>query len=50
MSRSVTYIEIGRGNIRAVKLGKRTLIDIEAGFAWMASLPAAQIRAPKVSA
>jgi hypothetical protein len=48
MSRSSTYLELGRGNLRAVKFGKRTLIDMDAGFGWMATLPAAQIRAPKV--
>ncbi len=47
MGRRTTYDELGRGNLRAVKVGTRTLINIEAGLAWIASRPAAQIRAPK---
>ena len=44
MRRTTTYIEIARNNLRAVKLGGRTLIDVEHGLEWMASLPAATIR------
>lgn len=47
MSRRVTYEQIGLGNLKAVKLGNRTLIDVEAGLAFMRSLPPAQIRAPR---
>lgn len=47
MSRTGIYEAIGRGDLRAIKLGTRTLIDVEHGLAWMASLPAAQIVAPK---
>jgi hypothetical protein len=47
MSRRVTYDELGRGNIKAVKVGARTLIDVEAGLAWFRSRPAAVIRAPR---
>lgn len=43
MSRSVTYEALGRGDLRAIKLGTRTLIDVEAGLAWLASMPAAEI-------
>jgi hypothetical protein len=43
MGRSNTYVEIGRRHIRAVKLGTRTLIDVEAGLAWLATLPPAEI-------
>lgn len=50
MGRTTTYDEIGRGNLRAIKVGARTLIDVEHGFAWLASLPPASIRAPKLSA
>jgi len=44
-SRSTTYLELGKGNLRAVKHGKRVLIDVQHGLAYMASLPAVQIRA-----
>jgi hypothetical protein len=47
MGRRTTYDELGRGNLRAVKVGTRTLINIEAGLAWLHSQPAARIRAPK---
>ena len=43
MSRSTTYEALGRGDLRAIKLGARTLIDVEHGLAWLASMPAAEI-------
>ena len=43
MSRSVTYEWLGRGDLRAIKLGTRTLIDVEHGLAQLASMPAAEI-------
>ncbi len=46
MKRSTTYHEISRGNLRAVKLGARTLLDVPHGLAWLASLPPATIRLP----
>ncbi len=47
MGRRTTYDELGRGNLKAIKAGTRTLINIQAGMAWLESLPPAQIRAPK---
>jgi hypothetical protein len=47
MGRRATYDALGRGNLHAVKVGSRTLINIEAGLLWIASQPAAKIRAPK---
>jgi hypothetical protein len=44
MSRRMTYEEIGRGNLKAVKLGTRTLVDVEHGLEYLRSLPAAKIR------
>jgi hypothetical protein len=44
MSRSTTYEALGRGDLKAIKLGVRTLIDVEAGLEWLGSLPAADIR------
>lgn len=44
MGRSTAYAALGRGDLRAVKLGKRTLIDVDAGLAWMRALPLAEIK------
>jgi hypothetical protein len=49
MRRSATYNALGRGDLKAIKVGARTLIDVEAGLAWLRSLPPAQIRAPKAT-
>lgn len=46
MKRTGVYEAVSRGQLRAVKLGNRTLIDVEPGLAWLDSLPAADIRAP----
>lgn len=45
MSRSTTYEALGDGRLRAIKLGSRTLIDVEHGLAYLASQPTAKIRA-----
>jgi hypothetical protein len=47
MGRRSTYDELGRGNLKAIKVGARTLIDVEAGLVWLRSRPAAIIRAPR---
>lgn len=44
MGRSATYEALGRGDLRAVKLGTRTLIDVAHGLAWLNGLPAATVR------
>lgn len=49
MSRTASYNALGRGDLKAIKVGSRTLIDVEAGLAWLRSLPAAQIRAPRAA-
>jgi hypothetical protein len=43
MSTDAVYRALSSHNLRAVKLGKRTMIDVQHGLAWLASLPAAQI-------
>jgi hypothetical protein len=43
MSRSTTYEALGRGDLRAIKLGAKTLVDVEAGLVWLGSMPAARI-------
>ena len=48
MTRRHTYNELGLGNLRAVKLGKRTLIDVEAGLAWIACCPAGKDQPAKI--
>ncbi len=51
MSNDAVYRNLSRGNLRAVKLGKRTMIDVQHGLAWLAALPAAQIHhAPRKKA
>jgi hypothetical protein len=47
MGRRTVYEELGRGNLKAIKVGARTLIDVEAGLAWLRSRPPALIRAPR---
>ena len=44
MGRSATYEALGRGDLRAVKAGTRTLIDVAHGLAWLDSLPPATVR------
>jgi hypothetical protein len=49
MSRTATYNALGRGDLKAIKIGTRTLVDVDAGLGWLRSLPAAQIRAPRAA-
>ena len=44
MARRTVYYEIGLGNLRAVKQGKRTLLDVAACLAWLHSRPPAKIQ------
>jgi hypothetical protein len=44
MSRTRTYIELAAGNLRAKKLGKRLLIDVPHGLAFLAALPDAKFK------
>src|SRR5215467_9406838 len=41
--RTATYEALGRGDLRAVKLNGRTLIDVPHGLAYLAQLPEAVI-------
>ena len=45
ISRSGLYREAALGNIRLVKLGNATLVDLASVRAFMARLPAAKLRA-----
>jgi len=44
MGRTNTYYALGRGDLRSHKLGKRILIDVEQGLAWVRQLPPAAIK------
>jgi hypothetical protein len=43
MRRTATYEALGRGDLRAIKLNGRTLIDVPHGLAYLAQLPEAVI-------
>jgi hypothetical protein len=43
MRRTGIYEALGQGKLRAIKINNRTLIDVEHGLAWLASLPTADI-------
>lgn len=44
MGATSTYAALQRGDLSAVKVGRRTLIDIERGLAWLRKAPAWQPR------
>lgn len=44
LGRTKTYYLLGEGKLSAIKAGRRTLIDVAAGMAWLKAQPAAQIR------
>lgn len=46
VGRSKSYEMLGTGELRGVKVGRRLLIDIEAGLAALAAMPAARIQPP----
>ena len=53
MRPSKTYDELSRGNLKAKKVGKRLLIDVQHGLAWLRTLPEPKInlaRAPRAVA
>lgn len=50
MGRSTTYKRIAAGDLRAVKCGASTLIDVPHGLAYIRALPEAKIRAPAAPA
>ncbi len=41
-SRTSIYDSLQKNQLRAIKLGKRTLIDVDHGIAWLKSLPEAK--------
>jgi len=49
MRSSKTYDELSRGNLRAKKIGKRLLIDVQHGLAWLHTLPEPNIKLARAS-
>jgi hypothetical protein len=45
MSRGKIYVELANGNLKAVKHGDRTLIDVAKGLEFIAKLPRAEFGA-----
>lgn len=43
MTRTATYHALGRGELRAKKCGRRTLIHVPTGLEYIESLPDAEI-------
>ena len=39
MSTTAVYSALGEGHLKAKKLGRKTVIDVAAGLAWLASRP-----------
>ena len=50
MGRTRTYEEAGNGNIRIIKVGRKSLVDVPHGLAWLDMLPEAKLRVPLHSA
>jgi hypothetical protein len=46
LGRSKSYEMLGVGALRGIKVGRRLLIDVEAGLAALAAMPPAIIRPP----
>jgi excisionase family DNA binding protein len=44
VSRSFLYERLGDGSIRAVKAGRKTLVDVSSLTEWAASLPSATFK------
>jgi hypothetical protein len=46
MTRTGTYAALGRGDLRAIKQpgGRRTLIDVQHGLAWLRAQPQVNFR------
>ena len=49
LSRSRLYLLAGQGLVRFVKVGNATLVDLGSVRDYLASCPAAEIRAPKAA-
>jgi hypothetical protein len=47
MSRAATYKAFAEGYIHAHKIGRRTVVDVDQGLAWIASQPAPKVKRRK---
>ncbi len=45
MGKTRTYEEIGKGSLRAIKVGRRTLVPMDAAEAWLAAQPSFRVGA-----
>ena len=52
MTCTATYAALGSGDLRAIKQpgGRRTLIDVDHGLAWLRSQPPVTLRQPRAAA
>ena len=46
MGKTTTYQLLAADKLRAIKLGRRVLVDVEHGLRFLRSLPSADIRLP----
>jgi len=47
ISLTTTYDLLSRGQLRAVKVGKRVLMDVDYGLAWLAAQPRAELNSAR---
>lgn len=50
INRTTTYDLLSRGELRAVKVGTRVLIDVAHGLAWIAAQPRAELNCARKQA
>ena len=50
LGRTTTYDLLSRGELRAVRVGKRVLIDCNHGLAWLAAQPRAELNCARKAA
>ena len=43
VGKTTAYVEIAAGRLRALKCGKRTLIDVDDAETWLAALPSSSM-------
>jgi hypothetical protein len=49
MGLTSAYLALGRGDLLAIKLGRRTVVDVEAGLRWLRAQPKWQPSTPVAS-
>jgi predicted DNA-binding transcriptional regulator AlpA len=50
IGRSTLYDRVGSGDLRMIKVGGRSLVDMEKALAWLESCPEAKIGARRTAA